>query len=372
MRRGITTYTTLRAALISCILCALMLSFFSVAALPAVNMAVITLSVMPVYLIITGMVAGFVPLSICALGTLSCLGMTGGVRLMLFGLLYLLPFLAAFVYGVSKRRHFWKTLGSMVGALFVSQIAIFAILQGMTDGNMYQAAGNAVADFVAAAPGRDNVFYLFLNAGLLGLPESMIDSALVTVENYYTFSEEAALEMLKQLRSLVSGLLQNMMPSLIVSGSILYSVIGLGMGIHFGQRSKHRRAMRLNEPEQDIPDLDMPPLSRWHIPRPWGLRIGILGIGYFLISFAQSNAVMLAGALMWQVFATCYGLQGLAAIHYNQKKRGTSKFWRVALIVASLALSFMQYVLIFMGIIDQITNMRGLRPQLPPRENREE
>ena len=162
-----------------------------------------------------------------------------------------------------------------------------------------------------------------------------------------------------------------MLPSLLVSGSILYSVIGLGLGIFFGQRSRHRRAVRLNEDEQDIPDLDMPPLSRWHIPRPWGLRIGILGLGYFLISMGN-DTLQTVGALMWQVFATLFSLQGLAAIHHNQKAHGTGKFWRIALFVAAFTVSFMQTVLIIMGLMDQITNMRGLRPPLLPRDNLEE
>ena len=372
MRRGITTYTTLRAALTSCLLCVMILAFLSSSIMPAFSLTMISISVMPVYLVMTGLIAGFVPLSICALGTLGCLWVTGGTTLALFGALYLLPMLFAFVYGMTKRVHFWKTLGSMVGTLFVSQVLIFAILQNMTGGQLYETAANAAASLIANGAGRDTVLYTFLNAGLLGLPESMRDTALIQVNGYYTFSDAAVTELLNQVRSQVSGILQSIMPSLLVSGSILYSVIGLGGGMYFGQRSRHRRAVRLNEPEQDIPDLDMPPLSKWHIPRPWGLRIGILGLGYFLVKVTGNTTVSIIGALMWQVFATLYSLQGLATIHHNQKMRGTGKFWRVALIVAALTISFMQTVLIIMGVMDQITNMRGLRPQLPPRENREE
>lgn len=371
MRRGITTYTTLRAALTACILCVLLLSFLSTSLLPAMSLALVTLSIMPVYLVMTGMIAGFVPLAVCALGTVSCLAVTGGLPLAGFGALYLLPMLLVFVYGITRRMHFWKTLGGMIGAMFISQVLIYVFLQRITDGMLYETAANIAADFVASAPGRDNVFYLFLQAGVLRIPESMADTALVLKDNMYAFSEEAALEMLKQLRSQVIGLLQGMLPSLLVSGSILYSVIGLGLGIFFGQRSRHRRAVRLNEDEQDIPDLDMPPLSRWHIPRPWGLRIGILGLGYFLISMGN-DTLQTVGALMWQVFATLFSLQGLAAIHHNQKARGTSKFWRIALFVAAFTVSFMQTVLIIMGLMDQITNMRGLRPPLLPRDNLEE
>ena len=49
-----------------------------------------------------------------------------------------------------------------------------------------------------------------------------------------------------------------------------------------------------------------------------------------------------------------------------------SAFWRVALIVAAMTLSFMQYVLIVFGVLDQLSDARGLRPPLKPRTNGEE
>jgi len=220
---------------------------------------------------------------------------------------------------------------------------------------------------------RDSMLYVFCMSGLLGIPSAMRETALTMLEDgSFFFSDEAVLELLKQIRSFISSQLQSLMPSLLVSGSVLSGVMGLGFGIHYSQRSRRRRAVRLNEDEQDIPDLDMPELRHWHIPRPWGKRIGLLATGYLIIMFATNDTVMLIGALMWQVFAVCFALQGLAAIHYTQKQRGTSKFWRVALIVAAMTLSFMQYVLIVFGVLDQLSDARGLRPPLVPRHNGEE
>jgi len=373
MRRGLTTYTTLRAALTSCILCALLLGLVSVAAFPAVNLAVITLMLMPVYLIMTGMIAGFWPLGLCTLGTLVALYAAGGAQLMFFAALYLLPMIAVLIYGTSKRIHFWKVLGGITGAMSLSLIAIFLILQNMTGGQLYQTAANAAASFVETSPLGNLLLYSLVMTGQLQLPESMRETAvLYTAEGAFYFSAEAASELIKQTRSLVSDYLRAILPSLLTSGCMLNAVMGLGFGVHFGQRSRRRRAVRLNEPEQDIPDLDMPPLSRWHLPRPWGLRIGILGIGYLLIRISAVETVALVGTLIWQVFAVCYSLQGLAAIHYTQKMRGTSKFWRVALIIAAMTLSFMHTVLIIFGIFDQITDSRGLRPPLVPPTDREE
>lgn len=373
MRRGLTTYTTLRAAITSCLICVLIVAFCFVAAFPAVNIASVTLMIMPVFLMMTGLISGFIPMIACAGLLFAAMLASGGVIFTLFGALYLLPMLAVYAYGTYKKMHFWKVLGGVVGALFIAQVLIYVILQRMTGGLLYATAANAVADFIHASPLRDQLLYILCASGMLGIPASMQETALIAVEGGgYIFSDEAVVELLKQVTSFVFTQLLSLMPALLVSGSVLSGVMGLGFGVHYGQRSMRRRAVRLNEQEQDIPSLNMPPLSEWHIPRPWGKRIGVLAAGYLLIQLAASETVLLVGALMWQVFAVVFALQGLAAIHYTQKKRGTSKFWRVALIAAAMTLSFMQYVLIVFGVLDQISNARGLRPPLTPPTNREE
>ena len=370
MRRGLTTYTTLRAAITACVLCALLMLFCLTGALPALNIASFTLMLMPVFLMMTGLIAGFIPLAACTVMLLASMIAGGGAVFAFYGALYLLPMLGAYVYGVYKRQDFRRVLAWVIGALFISQVLIFALLQRAADGQLYEAAGYITAAFIDDFPGRDYLLYLLCSMGLLGVPSSMADTALIAAEGGYVFSAEAVTELLNQVRTFVSGQLQAIMPSLLVSGSALSGIMGLGFGIHFGQRSMHRRAVRLNEPEQDIPSLDMPELRYWHIPRGWGKRIGLLGAGYLVILFATNQTVLLVGALMWQVFSVCYALQGLASIHHSQRLKGTGKFWRVALIVAAMTISFMQTVLIVFG--DQITDPRGLRPPLTPRTDREE
>lgn len=54
-----------------------------------------------------------------------------------------------------------------------------------------------------------------------------------------------------------------------------------------------------------------------------------------------------------------------------QRKRGTGKFWRNAIVVAAFTLSFVQTALMILGVFDQISNARGLRPQKLPRNEEE-
>ena len=89
------------------------------------------------------------------------------------------------------------------------------------------------------------------------------------------------------------------------------------------------------------------------------------------MSLAANDTLFLLGALMWQSFFVSFAVQGLATLNAAQKKRGTGKGWRVALIVASLTLSFMQTALLVVGVMDQISNARGLRPRKTPRNEEE-
>ena len=148
--------------------------------------------------------------------------------------------------------------------------------------------------------------------------------------------------------------------------------MGLSLGIRWGRQAAQRRAFRRDEPELPIPDLGMPPLREWHLPRPWGLRIAVLGLGYFLYNAGGEGPLNMLGALMFQAFSLCFGVQGVAAMNHSQHKRGTGRFWRAAIVVLAIAFRFMQIALIIVGVIDQITNARGLRPPMRPRGEEEE
>ena len=78
MRRGLTTYTTARAAIIACALCGGILALLSLGGLfPAVTLTLILLAMGPACLMIIGFTAGFLPMGVCLaamLAALFCLG----------------------------------------------------------------------------------------------------------------------------------------------------------------------------------------------------------------------------------------------------------------------------------------------------------
>lgn len=253
--------------------------------------------------------------------------------------------------GIAALRWRWPSAGALT--------VIYALVQGMTGGQLYAAAGDAVMQSLDGLAMRDSLLYTLHQMGLLSLPQAMRETALVAVEGGYAFSAEAAQELTLQCRTLVMSLLHGLLPALLVSGTATNVLTGMGLGIYFGRRAAQKRAFKRDEPEQDIPDLGMPELRYWHIPRPWGLRIGILAVGYLIMRLPVGDTLYLLGALMWQAFCVCFAVQGLAAINFNQHQRGTRKGWRVAAIIAAMTVSLFQSVLMIIGVFDQINNARG-------------
>lgn len=372
MRRGLTTFTTARAAITACVLCAGLLALLSLGGLfPAVTLTLILLSVGPACLMIIGFTAGFLPMGLCLAAMLAALFHCGGVRLLGFGAVYLAPVTAAFVLCLMKRVPFWRACGYLAGLLMAEQLCIYLLLQSLTGNSLYLAAGGLAAQAVNGMSIRDDFLYALVSMGLLAVPESMRSGAVVTVPGGYALSQEVVEELLLQIRSYVGQMLEALTPSTLVSGSGLNALLGLGLGIRWGASAAQKRAFKRDEPLQVIPDLQMPPLREWHIPRPWGLRIGILAVGFLLTRVSSGGSLYMLGAIMTQVFTLCFGVQGLAAFNYSQHKRGAGKTWRGLMVALSLVLRFVQIALVVVGVVDQISNTRGLRPPLRPRDEEE-
>lgn len=371
MDRGMTTYTSLRTAVGACALFLLPVALILLlSAAPALSLTLLIVLLAPACLMIVGTVAGFIPMAACAAITLGGIALSGPGLLLGCVALYLLPVLA--VYAVCLRRQiaFWRACGLLAATLAVFQLAVYLLLQALTGGQLYLTVGSLAAQTVNALSYRDDFLYTLVSYGLLQVPAALRESAIVSVPGGYALSAEVLEELLLQVRSYVQELLRSLPPSLLVTGSGLHALAGLSLAVRFGRRAAEKRAFRWNEDVQTVPDLGMPPLRAWYLPRPWGLRIGVLSVGYLLMR-VESGVLPMLGALMFQVFTLCFGVQGLAAMNDSQHRRGTGRGWRAAVVVLALTVRFMQIALIIMGVIDQITNARGLRPPMRPRDEEE-
>ena len=129
MKRGLKTCTTLRAAIIACVICAALLALTSANILfPGLSLAVFVLSSMPVLLMMIGLIAGLIPMFFCLLMALAALLRVGGAMLLGFGALYLLPMTAVYVYCLLRRQPFWHSCAALALALSGALTVIYALV----------------------------------------------------------------------------------------------------------------------------------------------------------------------------------------------------------------------------------------------------
>lgn len=272
------------------------------------------------------------------------------------GLTYVL-FLILYV----KKVPFWYTAAALVLAQLVSQLGIYLVLGSMVEGDLFIAAGHAVSTLVRESELCDVLLSTLYQSGLITLSPEYLDSAVVESLTGFVLSDVARDELLLSLADTLRSMLSAMLPGMLISHSIETGVLTCAWPLLSAQR-KHQQLLVQDLPEKRNPPvhtLDMPPFRDWHIPRPWGLRIAILGAGYFL-ALSQNSALSLLGQMFFSLFSAVYGIQGMATLNFIQHKKGTRRGWRIALpIILTLLLP---NALLFLGIIDQVTNLRALRP----------
>lgn len=366
---------SVRAGVVGTALIAVPLLALSCFPLTGVYVALLTLLVLPVALCTVGLVCGLLPMLVSAAFGLFSLYRAMGSMALGLGAVYVLPILLAFLVIVSQRIPFWKGCAILIGVHVAALAAVYLLLQQGTGGNLYTAAGDAAASALQDWELGDMMLYQLYTMGLIGLPEKLADGMLLPVLGGYTLSAAARTDLLLSLRTLMNSLLTLWIPSTIVSQSLLGGVGCLLLPLRFGYVAAERRAFRGNATEGyvtredgrqavDFPDLGMPPLSLWHLPRGIGWKVGAaLAVGYFLRQSA-APAAAIAGILLYSAASSIFTIQGMALIHFMQKSRGVRMVWRVVVPLVLLLFS----VLSLVGIFDQMTNIRGLRKPREPKE----
>ncbi len=324
----------------------------------------------PVGACLAAVLGGLVPmlagLLSCVLTLHLCFGLTGA----LLGLLYLLPVCAAFVAAFALRLPFFRAAAIAAAAMFASQFAVFLILQGMTDGRMYEAAGEAVSAYVAGMEECDMLLITLFRSGLIGAAQELSGDMLIETIGGFTLTDAARGDFLLSLSNVVKNLLSAFAPGALISQSVYAGVGAVALGVRLGSVGWQREAFRKDMPDAGkFPDLGMPPLAKWHLPRGWGLRVGALASGYLLMAMGDGTLAML-GALMYAAFSSVYALQGVAFVNFVQHKRGSKFGWRIAAPI--LLFLLVHQALVVLGVFDQVSGARGLRPPLQKNQERDD
>lgn len=341
--------------------------------LPAVYAVMLTAYLLPTALCLITMVCGTAPMLVAVGAAMSVLYTLMGVTGFALSALYVLPILAAFLVIMRREVPFKKSCPIMIGVHVAALAAVFAVCQRLTEGDLYNAAGSAVADFLKQWDMGDLLLYEFYSMGLIDLRESLRDNALQSSLYTFALSDAAREDMLLSVRTMITGQLQMLIPNLIVTQSIQGGVACLLLPLRFGYLAEEKRAFRREEPvgtpgekqAVDFPTLDMPPFQTWHLPRGIGWQVGAALVAGYVLRLSGTFALRIAGIMLYGAASSVFVIQGTAFINFMQKQRGTKRFWRVLVPLLLMTTPF----LMFIGIFDQLNNVRGLRKPPEPKED---
>lgn len=334
----------------------------------------------PVLLCTAGLCAGALPMALGLAAALVGMHMLAGEKGLMACAVYLLPLIAAFVWIVLRRVPFWKGCAVMIGAHVLCMAGLYAILQSWTGGNLYQAAGNAAAQALTDWELGDYLLVeLYDRVGLIQLTTEraqQLRNALAESLRAGVFSlpQEVRRDMLLSVSSLISTQLEGLVPSLIAGQSVLGGVGCLLLPLRFGYLAEEKRHFLQQDAQEDdetakrtldFPDLGMPPLRVWFIPRGIGWQVGAALAAGYLLQYSGTPALAVAGMILYSAASAVFTLQGLALLNYIQHLRGRKRTWRV--IVPLLLM--MTRLLMILGVFDQVVNLRGLRKPREPKED---
>lgn len=310
---------------------------------------------------------GLVP----ALATLLCgvlaVGRVVGVDGLWLSGVYVAAVFVAYLFVNWKKTHFFKACGIMILVHMMAFCLAYVYMQRLFDNQLYQAAGQATADYIKSLPECDMLLIQFHSSGFIGLADELKNQVLVLPNGLFGMTDVVRQDMLLSVSALTEELLQGLMPMVLVQHSILSGVGCLLLSRRFGFLCRERRLAKEPERQDGAPrmDMNMPPLSLWHLPRGLGWKVGL---AWVLGSFLRLNAnqtIMVAGAILYYAANAVFIWQGAALLNFTQKAKGTKRIWRVVM----PCLFFVLGILSYLGIFDQIINLRGLRKPPEPKED---
>lgn len=362
---------SVKAGVIGALVVALPLPLLSFSPLTGLYAALLGLFVWPMALCVAGLVCGAAPMALGAAAGVIAFYRLYGAQGALLSAVYAGLVLLTFAAVIRLRVPFFKACAAEILAHLAALCVIYLLLQRRAGGELYAAAGEAAADALKSWELGDALLLQMYQTGLIDLPAALSENMVRPALGGYALSAPARADMLLSVRGLVSSALSTLAPGLMVSQSILGGVLCLLLPLRFGFLAAERRAFRAEgapetaQGKPDFPDLGMPPFSLWHLPRGIGWQVGAaLAAGWALERLGSAPATVLAGTILYAAASAVFILQGAALLNFMQKSRGARRFWRVLAPLLLQALGLLLYI----GIFDQIVNIRGLRQPRKPKE----
>ncbi len=281
--------------------------------------------------------------------------------------IYLVPIFLIFLFLMGQKPAFFKGCALLIATHILAFGCLYLFAQQQADHLLYQKTADAAVQALSEMPECDMLLLQLYQSGFITLPSSLEDQLRLMPNGLYFITPAARQDLLLSVGSMIENLLISLVVLVMTQHSIVSGVACLLLPLRFGKL--HHEKLSFLAPEgteiAPFPDLAMPPLSLWHLPRGMGWKVGLAWVmGSFLQAMGGSHAVSMAGTILYYAATAVFTWQGAALMNFTQKARGTKRPFRVMIPLLFYALGILPY----MGIFDQIINLRGLRKPPEPKE----
>lgn len=362
-----------KAALISALLLAVPVLLLSLNPITGLYALLMILVLMPAGTCLAALTGGVAPAFAGIAASVIASTKVAGTPGLICACIYLLPVFAVFLYIHGKKVPFFKGCVGLIITHILAAAGVYLYLQQLFRQQLYITAADSLVQWFSSLPECDSLLYILYQQGFIPLTNEMREelSALLTQPDFkgvLILTEDIRQEMLLSLGSLTEELLFDLTLMLFTLQAVLSGVACMLLPQRFGKilYTKQKFLAREDAVLPAFPDLDMPPLSLWHIPRGMGWKIGVVWLaGSLLQGMDAAQSIRIAGAILYHCTTGIFTWQGAALLNFTQKARGTKRVFRVLIPLLLLILGVLPY----MGIFDQIINLRGLRKPPEPKED---
>lgn len=262
---------------------------------------------------------------------------------------YLAFAMAAMAADKDLRRSFKVRLAVYAAAFLLGLLSFVPFLAGLNG-----TPADAVIGWVSESDRCNDILIALYQQGLVRVDASLMSSQqLFSSLSYQLLGTQALLpavrsEMLNSLRTTLEQGFPQMLPEMLIlcsgMGALLMAMLPVVL--------LRREGKSVKSPEA---------FEKWRLDEQMQRLVMCLIPGYFFRWFTANTTVLLMGGMMLTLAQLLLAVQGMAVIAAGQKRRGAGRVGRRLWCVV-IAVFFYQ-VPVVIGMIDQFTDFRGLRPK---------
>lgn len=253
------------------------------------------------------------------------------------------------------QRPRWQREGLIWGgAAVIGLCAVIVLLNGRYPQGLPVGLAQDMARVIGESPNSAEVLYGFYQMGAVPLPQGMT-AVTQGADGLLYMTDEVRLQLLYGFTSRLEEAMLLSIPGFCAYFAVLTALACVMLPV----------TVRRRQGEKD----DTPRFETWRMDRQTGLRIGYLFIGGALPLLIGAPVVVALGRLTSAVASVVYSVLGAVVLRFSAKRAGRNRMLSWIMIMAAAV--FVPQLLMFLGLFDQLMDLRKLRKNNETEEDRE-